>query len=440
MNEQKITTTVVNPARTPSGAPVPPPRPPHQGENHLVMWILIAVVILLMVVVFYFIFHRPKPNPPQLPPVSISVTNVRQGDIEEAVTALGSVQPVYTVAITPRVDGQVVSVNYTEGQLVNTNDLLAVIDPGPYQAMELEAEGQLARDQALLEGATIDLDRYKTAFQKNAIPKQQYDDQLALVHQDQGTVKYDQGLVSNAAVQLNYCYIRAPIAGRVGLRLVDPGNVVHAANTNALLMLAELQPITVVFNIAEDYLPEIQAQLSDDPPMTVEAYDRAQENKIATGSFLTLDNLIDTSTGTIRVKSVFTNEDMALFPNQFVNAKLIIQTLRDQNLIPTFAIQRNPEGAFVYLLTNASATNNGVVTNFTAVTMRNITTGTSDGTITAITQGLSPGDKIAVNNFNKLGENVRVVVRTPGHEGQVPGGKHGGGSYGKKVDASKESP
>jgi multidrug efflux system membrane fusion protein len=416
----------------------PPPNPPARKEHHWGTWILVLLVIVLGAGAF-FLLRGKKPKPPAPPPVSITVTNVQQGDIEVADWRIGSVQPVYTATISPRVDGQVISVNFTEGQMVASNDLLAVIDPGPYQAALTQATGQLERDKALLEGAKIDLDRYQAAYVKKAIPKQQVDDELALVHQDEGTVKFDEGQVTNANVQLAYCYIRAPFAGRVGLRLVDPGNVVHAANTNAMVVVAQLQPITVVFSPEEDVLPQIQRQMKAGHEMTVEAWDRAIENKLATGKVLALDNMINRSTGTVGVKAIFDNEDFALFPNQFVNAKLIIQTLHGMSLIPTFAIQHNPRGEFVYVVTNNTVTTNGTVTHCQTVTMRNITVGTADGNVTSVPQGLEPGEVIALDNFNKLGEGIQVAPRQPADDIQAGGAKHKG-SHKEKPGDSKDSP
>jgi membrane fusion protein, multidrug efflux system len=459
-----------NPPTTPSanfpsgdaGKPAPPPpNPPARKEHHRGTWILVLLVIVLGIGAF-FLLRGKKPRPPAPPPVSITVTNVQQGDIDVAVTSLGSVQPVYTATISPRVDGQVISVNYTEGQMVASNDLLVVIDPGPYQAALTQATGQLERDKALLEGANVDLKRYQAAYEKRAVPQQQVDDEVALVHQDEGTVKYDEGQVQSARVNLAYCYIRAPFAGRVGLRLIDPGNVVHAADTNAMVVVAQLQPITVIFNVAEDYLPQIQEQLHageqtsrpsinedastpaiQEPmpaplPMTVEAWDRAIEHEIATGKVLALNNLIDTATGTVRLKSIFDNTNLSLFPNQFVNAKLIIKTLHGLSLIPTFAIQQNPEGAFVYVVTNTTVTTNGTATNYQTVTMRNITPGTVDGNTTSVLQGLAPGEVIALDNFNKLGEGVKVAPRQPADEAR-PAAKQKGGGRKKKPDDSKDS-
>jgi membrane fusion protein, multidrug efflux system len=444
--------TPKSPAPTAAGQPA-------GKENHWGTLILVLLVVVLGIGAL-IVFRAKKPRPPAPPPVSITVTNVQKGDIEVAVSSLGSVQPIYTATMSPRVDGQVMTVNYTEGQMVASNDLLAVIDPGPYQAALTEATGQLARDKALLEGANVDLRRYQDAYEKRAIAKQQVDDQLALVHQDEGTVKYDEGQVESAKVQLDYAYIHAPFAGRVGLRLIDPGNVVHAAATNAMVIVTQLQPITVVFNVAEDYLPQIQEQLqagdqTSDPSMatdaspemqqpvpaghqmTVEAWDRADENKIATGKVLALDNLIDTATGTIRLKAIFDNANSTLFPNQFVNAKLIIKTLHGLSLVPTYAIQQAPDGAFVYVMTNTTVTTNGMTTNYQAVTMRTVVPGTTDGTVTAIQQGLEPGEVIALDNFNKLGEGTKVVARQPEDNGA---GKHKGGGHSKKPDDSKDSP
>jgi multidrug efflux system membrane fusion protein len=436
MNNQQTAPGANAPSGNTGNPAPPPPNPPARKEHHWGTWILVLLVIVLGVGAF-FLLRGKKPKPPSPPPVSITVTNVQQGDMEVSNWRIASVQPVYTATISPRVDGQVISVNFTEGQMVASNDLLAVIDPGPYQAALTQATGQLERDKALLEGAKIDLDRYQAAYVKKAVPKQQVDDELALVHQDEGTVKLDEGQVDNARVQLAYCYIRAPFAGRVGLRLVDPGNVVHAANTNAMVVIAQLQPITVVFSPEEDVLPQIQQQMKAGHQMTVEAWDRAIENKLATGKVLAIDNMINRSTGTVGVKAIFDNEDFSLFPNQFVNAKLIIQTLHGMCLVPTFAIQHNPQGEFVYVVTNNTVTTNGTVTNYQTVTMRNITVGTADGNVTSVPQGLEPGEVIALDNFNKLGEGIKVAPRQPADDTQTGGAKHKGK---KKPDDSKDSP
>jgi multidrug efflux system membrane fusion protein len=438
MNIQQSASGANAPSEAAGKSAPPPSTPPAGAEDHWGTWIVVLVIIVLGMGVFFMLRGKP-PKPPTAPPVAITVTNVQRGDMEVTDWRIASVQSVYTATISPRVDGQVISVNYTEGQMVASNDLLAVIDPGPYQAALTEVTGQLQRDKALLEGAKIDLDRYQTAYLKKAVPKQQVDDELALVHQDEGTVKFDEGQVENAKVQLAYCYIRAPFAGSVGLRLVDPGNVVHAANTNAMVVVAQLQPITVVFSPEEDVLPQIQQQMKAGHQMVVEAWDRAMEHKLATGKVLAINNMIDAATGTVKLKAVFANEDYSLFPNQFVNARLIIQTLHDIVLVPTFAVQHNPDGAFVYVVTNTTVTTNGMVTNYQSVTMRNITPGTADGNVTSVPQGLESGEVIALDNFNKLGEGARVVPRQPAGGAQHSGGKGKGEGHKKKPDDSKDS-
>jgi multidrug efflux system membrane fusion protein len=410
-------------------------------KHHFPLWIVIVLIVIVLIPLP--ILLRKKQPVRQAPPVVISTTNAARGNIDVTVWALGTVTPIYTANISPRVDGQLIKVAYTEGQVVSSNDLLAEIDPTPYQAAAVQAEGQLARDKALLEGATIDLDRYQTAFKKNAVPKQQVDDELALVHQDQGTVKIDEGTVSNAEVNLGYCFVRAPFTGRAGLRLIDPGNIVHAANTNALVIIAQLRPITVIFNPSEDYLPDMERQWQAGHKMTVEAWDRDQKELLATGTFYATGAQIDTSTGTIPIKAMFDNTNGLLFPNQFVNAKLIVETLSNVTLIPTAAIQRNAQGAFVYEITNREMTvtnsTNHVVSTVTnpVVAMHTITTRVTDADITSV-EGLDPGELIATDNFNKLEDGMPVRLRNPGARGSKGGGH--GGSGRKRVQKDKDKP
>jgi membrane fusion protein, multidrug efflux system len=431
------------PAPAPS-APAPPKdaRPKPSSAKHIV-WIVLVLVIIGGLIGFVIYKHQKKPPVKAPPPITISTTNAVKGDMDETVYGLGTVTPIYTAMISPRVDGTLIHVNFTEGQTVTTNDMLAEIDPGPYAALVTEAEGQLARDQALLEGAKIDLDRFQAAYVKKAIPKQQVDDQLALVHQDEGTVKFDQGQVANAKVQLAYCFIRAPIAGRAGLRMVDPGNVVHAANTNAIVVIAQLQPITVVFAVNQKHLPAIQRQLKAGHKMIVEAYNEDFSQKLATGSFQTLDNIIDIGSGNIRIKALFGNEDATLFPNQFVNAKLIADTLSNVTLIPTVAIQRDPQGAFLYVVTNREVTltnkSGTVTTNATVVAMRTITVGITDVDTTSV-EGVEPGETIATDNFNKLGDGMKVNLRPAGGAGQKGGAAGGKKKGGKKAETQDDAP
>src|SRR6266850_652360 len=390
----------------------PPPADSRQPPKRHGRRIFLVVFLLGGAIALFFLLQRQgKGNgatakPPPAPvPVAITTAIAQQGNIGVYINALGTVTPLSTVTVNSRVDGQLMSVNYREGQMVHKGDVLVEIDPRPFQALLTQAQGQYERDKALLENAYIDLNRYQTAYSKNAIPKQQLDTQVALVHQDEGIVKNDQGVIDNARVQLAYCHITSPIPGRVGLRLVDPGNIVHATDTSGMLVITQVQPISVIFSVAEDYLPQIQQQLRRGNRLSVDALDRAQQKKISSGSLLTLDNEIDTTTGTIKLKSIFSNTDLTLFPNQFVNARLLVNMQRDVTLVPTAAIQRNGQGAFVF-----------VVQPDQTVAMKAVSVGTTDGNETAV-EGVNAGDTIAVDGFDKLQSGVKVVVRKPSDSG-----------------------
>jgi multidrug efflux system membrane fusion protein len=341
--------------------------------------------------------------------IPVATDTVRQGNIGVYINALGTVTPVYTVTVTSRVVGQLQEVHYREGQIVHKGDLLAVIDPRPYQAVLTQAQGQLARDQAMLKNAYIDLDRYKTIYQQRAIPEQQLATQQATVDQDEGTVKLDQGNMEAAQVNVAYTTITAPIDGRVGLRTVDPGNIVQANGTTGLLTITQIQPITVIFTMAEDYINEVVSQMRVGHKLPVDALDRDNQTELAQGTVLTLDNQIDPTTGTVRVRARFPNVDNRLFPNEFVNARLLVKTLINVNLVPTAAIQRNNDVAFVYVVDPTKKT----------VQSRNVNIATSDGNMAAVT-GVSPGETVVMDGFDKLQDGTKVAIRKAASAASTP--------------------
>ncbi len=368
------------------------------------IWLIVAAAIVVIVVLWQrsgATSDTKAGGDAASRPVMVTTATARQGDMGIYLNALGTVTPVYTVTVTSRVQGQITQVYYREGQMVQKGDPLVEIDPRPYQAALTQTEGQLAHDQAVLTEAKIDLERYQQALSRNAIAKQQFDDQQQVVLQDEGTVKNDEGQLANAKVNLEYTHITAPIAGRVGLRLVDPGNIVQANSTTGLVVITQLQPITVIFSIAEDHLAEIQQQLLKGKKLTVDAFDREGSKKLASGMLLTLDNVIDPTTGTLKLKAIFDNQDNALFASQFVNVKLLVDTQHDAILIPTPAIQRNAQGAFVY-----------VIKSDQTASIRPITPGTTDGSVTVV-QGLGAQEVVAVNGFDKLLDGAKVAVRAP---------------------------
>jgi membrane fusion protein, multidrug efflux system len=366
-------------------------------------WLGIVLIALLVLVVVMLVTHKPKPKPDdaalyQPAVVNIKAATVRQGDIGIHVDALGTVTPISTVSLYSQVTGKVVAVNYREGQMVRKGQSLIEIDPRPYEAQLKQAQGTLQHDQGLLKQAEIDLTRYQKAAAMNAIARQTLEDQEQAVEQYKGSVKNDEGQVDYQQVQLSYCHLTAPASGRVGLRLVDPGNIIFAGSSNALVVVTQLQPITVVFNVAEDNLSQVRSQILHRTALSVDAFDRSQLNKLATGHLLTIDNQVDTTTGTIRFRAEFDNHDLSLYPNQFVNARLLVSTLHDAILIPSAAVQRNGVQAFVYKVNNNT------------VSIQNIVEKTTDGNISAV-EGLNPGDTVSITGFDKLQDGTKVEIQ-----------------------------
>ena len=348
-------------------------------------------------------------------PVTATVATAQKGNIGVYLEAIGTVTPTYTASITSQVTGIITTVHYKEGQLVKKGQPLIEINPAPFEAQLMQAEGTLQRDTNVLGQATMDVERYREAWARNAIPKQTLDDQEKIVLQDQGTVKNDEGTVQFDKIQVGFCHIVAPISGRVGLRLVDPGNVVQANGNTILVVITEEQPITVIFTIAEDSLGQVQAQLRQKKQLEADAFDRTQQTKIATGKLLTVDNQIDTTTGTVKLRAVFGNKDGALFPNQFVNARLLVKTLEGVTLIPNSAIQHNGQTAFVYLIQNGTAQ------------IRNIKTGVTDAGQTAV-EGINPGDLVANSSFEKLQNGSKVTDAKQQPAGRGRGAAQSGGT------------
>lgn len=398
-------------------APEPPPR---RTAGRVIIWIVLLAIFALA---FYLVLRKHEETAKKAPrggggPATVVTATAQKGDIGVYLEAIGTVTPVYTASITSQVNGIVTAVHYKEGQLVHKGDPLIDIDSRSYRATLLQAQGTLERDENMLAMAKMDVDRYREAWARRAIPKQTLDDQEKVVLQDQGTVKIDQGTVQFDEIQVEYCHITSPITGKVGLRLVDPGNVVQASGTLTLAIVTQLQPITIIFTIPEDNLGQVQDSVRKNARLTVEAYDRAAQKKIATGMLLTLDNQIDTTTGTVKARASFDNKDAALFPNEFVNVRLLVDTLRGTTLIPTSTIQHNGQAAFVYAIQDNIAH------------MRSIKPGVTDSGMTQVT-GVNPGDVLANSSFEKLQDNAKVVVfGNPGQEN--PGdGKPGQGKPGQ---------
>ena len=370
---------------------------PRHNVLHIVLWSLVLLAVGVLIMLLWKHHEAAIKVTPAPAKITITTATAQKGDIGVYLDAIGTVTPVYTDSISSQVNGLVVAVHYKEGQQVSTGDPLIDIDSSTYRATLLQAQGALQRDENVLAQAQMDLERYRAAWARNAIAKQVLDDQEKLVLQDEGTVKNDRGTVQYDQIQVDYCHITAPIAGRVGLRLVDPGNVVQSSGNSTLAVITQLRPITVIFTIPEDDLGQVEARLRARAKLGVDAFDRTGLKKIASGELLTLDNQIDTTTGTVKGRAIFDNKDDGLFPNQFVNTRLLVNTLQGVTLIPASAIQQNGQASFVYVIQNNIAH------------ARNIKTGVTDGGITQV-EGLNEGEVVATSGFDKLQENVAIVV------------------------------
>ncbi len=362
---------------------------------------IVVVAVLIAVWLLWGVLAKPKPTAKATPAIPIGAQAVKVGDIDVYLDALGTVTPVYTDTIVSRVAGMVTQVHFKEGQLVKKNDLLAIVDPRPYTAALHQAEGQLARDQALLKNARLDLVRYENSYKVHAIAEQQLATQQALVDEDEGTVKLDQGNLDAAQVNVDYTRITSPIDGRVGLRAIDPGNVVTANGTSGLCVITQLAPITVIFVIAEDSIDEVFAQMKSGRTLPVIALDRSKQHTLDTGTLLTVDNQVNTTTGTVRARATFPNTHNELFPSQFVNARLLVKTLKQVSLVPQAAIQHNNDITFVYLV-GADDT----------VQSRNVKILATEGATSAVT-GVAAGDRLVTDGFDKLQNGTKVSIREP---------------------------
>jgi membrane fusion protein, multidrug efflux system len=329
--------------------------------------------------------------------VPVVVSTAQRGDLPVYFNGLGTVTAFNTVTVRSRVDGQLVSVAFKEGQFVHQGDLLAQIDPRPFQVQLEQALGQLAKDQAQRKDAEVNFERYKLLFKEGVIPQQQLDTQGALVGQVDGALTSDQSQIDNAKLQLTYSRITAPISGRIGLRLVDAGNIVHASDANGLLVITQLQPISVIFSLPQDQLPQVNAKLHSGVQLAVDAYDRDDTAKIASGKLETIDNQIDLTTGTYKLKSMFTNADNALFPNQFVNVHLLVDTKHNLTIVPAAAIQRGPQGTYVY----AADTDN-------TAKIRIVTIAQTTGDSVGLSAGLNSGDLVVIDGLDKLQDGTKI--------------------------------
>lgn len=428
------------PAREAAPPAPPAPETPEPSEPRRRHWLLIASIVVIAAFLFFHFFHRGGGKAPAQGekggkggaggrgpqgPVPVLAAAAATKDVGVYLNGLGTVAPLNTVSVRSRVDGQLLRIDFKEGQVVRGGQLLAELDPRPFQVQLLQAQGQRDKDEATLHNAEVDLERYRVLYAQDSIAKQQLDTQAATVAQIQATLKSDQAQIESAKLNLAYSRITAPTGGRVGLRQVDVGNIVHASDQNGIVVITQLQPINVLFTLPADQIPQVLPKVHSGQTLPVDAYDRDLKHKLATGKVQAVDNQIDPTTGTVRLKAIFPNDNEALFPDQFVNARLLVDVLRGVVTVPAAAIQRSPQSAFVY-----------VVKPDHTVESRNVVPGLTEGEDTVVQSGLQAGEMVVIDGVDKLRPNMKVDLSVAGpngqrtHVGGGPGGAGGGGRAG----------